>query len=375
MRHDAPAGCHRRHKLAVWLGLIVLGLVLAGALLLFLTRPGQPVYQGRTLLDWAAQLKSPDSRDRAAAAVAIRSIGPAGLPTLRRALRHGDSLLGRAVEAAEAKLPPKVWRLLYARLRPYARVAERETAARAIAVLGPAGRDALPELAQALQDRKPQVVSATIEALVAIGPESTAVLAARLGTPPTPLRPLQELLQTETQLQILTGLGRIGTANLAIPALTRLLRASTNAFVVQAVANALRQIGPEALPAVLEVMASPDAAARAQARIALGVMVNADLDLLIALTQAFDRQPTVARLEILGVLQQVTVYPRRATLALVMALEDPEPAIRQAAAQWLLETKQPEALERLLTNRPALKQRVHAVFATPADSPEPTPLP
>jgi HEAT repeat protein len=97
---------------------------------------------------WTAQLESGDATERAAAARALSDMGPAARPAV--------PALARAV----ADPDPEVRRL----------------AAYALRQIGPDARDAAPDLEKALADSVPAVKRAAAYALLAVSPDSAAPL-------------------------------------------------------------------------------------------------------------------------------------------------------------------------------------------------------
>ena len=175
-----------------------------------------PVYRGRPLSFYKAQLNQPES---------IRAIGyfgpeaASGVPQLIAALAHSS---------------PEI----------------RSAAAASLAQIGPAAASAVPALAKALSDPSPHVRDLAAIALRAIGPKAAPAvpeLTQALNDPVNYVRaPAAE------------ALGAIGpAARSAVPTLAaRLVLANEEGFVATSIAYALGDIGPaaqQALPALRQV--------------------------------------------------------------------------------------------------------------------------
>ncbi len=150
---------------------------------------------------------------------------------------------------------------------------QREGAAQAIAALGEA---ALPPLHDALQSDDAERRWWAARALAAIGGEQAITwLIEALADPDPDVRACAAM-----------GLGALGAPQ-AIRPLTRLL-ADESAYVGRIAGNALIHIGPPAVPALIQALHSPSAAARAGAARALIPLADHAHDAIPALFAALD---------------------------------------------------------------------------------------
>ena len=151
------------------------GLVVAGAAIVFLF-PGQPVYHGRRLSAWVADLHPRVSEARQQKAeLALRAIGTNALPYLLSLLEHREPRLilefrGLSQKTKTLLRMDPVYEL------PWVAETERDIQLNAaFAALGPCTRAALPALTNLLL--RPQSAAVSAFALSRIGPEAFAPLA------------------------------------------------------------------------------------------------------------------------------------------------------------------------------------------------------
>jgi hypothetical protein len=257
----------------------------------FTGRVEQPIARGRPLLDWAVDLGNPVEETRTNANAAVLEIGPRGIPALLWALDRGDSLVGRAVEGAENRLPARLWRFLFSIFRPHEARQERAAAARALRVLGPAAEPAIPGLTAALSDRQPEVVVEVIGTLAGLGGSGATALAQALPG-----------VSEATRLRIFVALGKMGE---------------------------------DSIPPLLDLLGSRDASGRLRARNALMTVVQDDARCFIRLQDEFPKQVAVVRLELVQLFGETQVSLRRSAVAVARALSDPDSDVRQYAANWI----------------------------------------
>lgn len=140
----------------------------------------------------------------------------------------------------------------------------REHAAEALARVGPAAKGAIPALVTLLQDTKSDdgVRGAAARALAAVGPDAADAVPALVATAQSARQAVVE--------PVFDALAEIGKP--AVPALVDVLRGG-HSYLRQQAAQALGQIGPEALPAVpilTEALKDQDRALSLRAAEALG---------------------------------------------------------------------------------------------------------
>jgi hypothetical protein len=142
-------------------------IVVAGIATVIL-RPGEPVYQGKPLSHWLEELGvSWPGPGGEKATEAIQAIGTNALPYLLRSLKASDSEgWVRLVELSRRQNLIKF---------PFRLADEkRDNAKRAFMVLGPTAESAIPDLAVMLKDLETTEIAAT--AFFAVGPKSIPVL-------------------------------------------------------------------------------------------------------------------------------------------------------------------------------------------------------
>jgi len=321
-------------------------------------RETQPVYQGRPLLTWVKDLKSPNPQEQERAKAAVRSLGTNALPTLARVVARDDSVLRGPLLAGQKTLPRVLWWPLYRLVRPHEAEYERQLAIEALELLGPQAEPALPVLTAALDDPQLRVSLAATHALgfigkaavpalvkaIRTGPEERRLVAfsalAQLGPEaaeavPTLLETLAEQDPNGRSLG-LTALASIGAP--AIPPLLRLFDGAEAARHGQALA-ALARIGSESHEGMLALIAARrDASAEARAGVveAIGLAIPAGKRSVLALSEALADSAPPVRLRAaraLGALAGRTRFATNALPALQLRLQDGDEAVRQAAAQ------------------------------------------
>jgi hypothetical protein len=132
----------------------------------------EPVYEGKHLSKWLADLAMEASPSQDEPACAVRAIGTNSLPWMMAMVRSTDPAWKRAVLAFNAKQ-----RFIRIAVRP-ANVA-RFDAVQGYRVLGSAAKGSVPELIHLLEtEPSPQVRSSIAQALGAIGPAARAAIPA-----------------------------------------------------------------------------------------------------------------------------------------------------------------------------------------------------
>lgn len=274
---------------------------------------------GRSVRAWAFAYLGPDARRREEAAQVLRSADDRAVRDLVRMVRTPDPPLTPLLRFAQGRFPEPVVRFLRLRIRPADASAARIAGAHALGLLGPRADRAVPYLAELL----------------------------RRGDPPE-------------RWAAATALGRIAT-----PAAVRVcsdLLASTNLSLHHPAIYALGEMGgaaAEAAPLLIQALGHPEGAVRASAADALGrVSHEPSRALLVAVRTG----PSTARREAMQALERNPPSPRTGVPVLLELLTDPDPVIRDQAAQTLkrIAGKQPrvqEALERLQEEGPAVDRR------------------
>jgi hypothetical protein len=165
-----------------WSLALVLLLGVSIAAVLFVA-PREPTHKGRPLSDWVHDLSNDKHEVRAAAAEAIRAIGPGAVPYLTNSLAQRDAITLRIYR--KNLLPKPVMKWARDRFKWHAPVMESRNAAIALSSMGSNATDAIPPLIDALNDPSPLVAQSAAIALGNIGPNAIPALRSRLtnGTP------------------------------------------------------------------------------------------------------------------------------------------------------------------------------------------------
>jgi HEAT repeat protein len=167
----------RRNK---WLLAAAMAFV-AIAVALFIFTPREPRHDGRPIGDWVQDLEDP--RKRPAAEQAIRAMGPRAVPYLTHSLEQRNSASLRLYRSS--LLAQKWLRGLRAKVKWHQPVMHSRNAATALAMLGPEASAAIPNLVAALNDSSPLVAQEASVALGKIGSEAAPLLIERLRFAPT----------------------------------------------------------------------------------------------------------------------------------------------------------------------------------------------
>jgi hypothetical protein len=250
----------RRTLILTGLGLVLL----LGFALSWLRPPAAPRHQGKSVEAWAAQLyDSQITRGTNEAVVAFQTMGAAAVPELRRLLQRREPWTDQWLLKYQRRLPLKARNYLFQKLQPGRTLAYRLGAMRALAVLGPDARAALPDLLRAMEDSDARIRWVAAQIVPQFGPEAVAALI-----------PLTTHTNVLTRHAAVYALGEARTN--AVPALPHLLRATTDAdeSVRQSALYSLSRLGPTAFPPTLAHSATnADPAMRAAAARALLVIL------------------------------------------------------------------------------------------------------
>ncbi len=272
-------------------------------------------YQGRSLSQWQADLADLDSKVRREAVKAIAHFGSQAVPTLTKTLKDPS------------------WEV-------------RTTTVDALRNMGPAARDAAPDLVKALSSRSddPSYLWLwTVSALAAIGPAAMPALIeglsdfrsdvrngvikamVEIGIPPREaIQPLIEALEDSNRIvraNAAFALGKIGPpAKQAIPTLTKLLT-DPDADVRAAASKAVGAIDPKATVAIEPLVRglSGDWLERKNAIESLSKMGKAAVP---AVTEALRDRDVKVRLSAAFVLGEIGSEAKDAVPALIIRLKD-----------------------------------------------------
>jgi hypothetical protein len=209
---------------------------------------------------WLKQLRRANEKDRQEAAITLEeNIGPSGeaaVPVLIEALKERDVVLSSRAASALGKIGPAaraVAPALIATLQDKDRdFITRANAARALGQIRADVKTVVPVLLEALADKDRDVRTRAAEGLGHIGP------AAREAIPA--LRQALQKARGDLFLAptIVSALGRMGEP--AVPALIDALQ-SNQEFVRETAAKALGEIGPQArgaVPSLIEMLKKDD---------------------------------------------------------------------------------------------------------------------
>ena len=162
------------------------GLALAGLAIHFLF-PGEPVYHGKRLSSWVADLhpRMGEARQQEAE-LALRAIGTNAVPYLLELLQHREPPLLSGLR--EFSQRTKTFLRMDSQLElPWVAVVERDLQlSAAFAALGPSARPAFPALTRLLL--RPETTSVSASALARIGPDAFGPLSRALESPHAEVR-------------------------------------------------------------------------------------------------------------------------------------------------------------------------------------------
>ncbi len=339
-----------------WLAVTAVVFFLLGALM-FLPRDRQPQYQGRPLMAWAADLNLADPVRHAAAEQAVRAIGTNGLPALVGFLDRRDPWLGPTVLRAENKLPRRLYRFFYARVKPQQAALDRRDAARALGVLGPQAVPVAGALGRALADPQMMVSVAAADALAAIGSPAVPVLLSALPSAANPAK-----------RSILPALGRLKPdPAAAAPVLQHILNSTENNDVFMLAARTMQNVGADAVTPLLDLLASDQPATRVRAGQGLAAVAGDHFSAFLAILSAFPGLSVTARREAISVVEQLPAYKRRSAPVMARALLDEDAEVQNAAAAWLRANYSADDLDKLLLNEgDTVREQARAIYAVSA---------
>jgi hypothetical protein len=157
------------------------GLALAG-LTVYSLRPGEPVYHGKRLNAWVADLhpRMGEAKQQEAE-LALRAIGTNAVPYLIELLEHREPRLLRELRGFSQRTKALL-RIDPVLDLPWVAAVERDMQlSAAFAALGPSARPAFPALTNLLL--RPETASVSASALARIGPEAFETLSRALEHP------------------------------------------------------------------------------------------------------------------------------------------------------------------------------------------------
>ncbi len=203
-------------------------------------------YQSKHIRDWAAQLNATyEPRGTNAAAVAFRAMGADAVPTLRSLLHAQDPVSEKVLLKLVRFLPVRLRVYLIRKFQPGRAMEYRLGAVRALGVIGPDARPALPDLLGILSEPDGRIRWTTAQTLSLLGPEAITSLLA---------------LTTNTDWNMrhvaVYALGEAHTN--AMPAVPALIRCSfdTNENIRASALYSLGRVGFAGLPQALAIAAT-----------------------------------------------------------------------------------------------------------------------
>ncbi len=335
----------RRNRFLLAVGLI---LVLTAAISLTPAWRGQqPVYDGRPLMDWAADLTADDPQRATAAREAVLSLGPSAVPTLIRAIRRPDPVLAWPLLEASARWAPAMYGTLIRWLGIDSIRGARRHALVALAILGPAAEPAVPALTRMIRGppstRRAGEWMQAAYALGRIGPAAAQPLAAVFSEAPVSLHS-----------DLLNALADLGPQAVnAIPTvLSSFERKPDSPWA--ALAQFLRSAGGDtALAHLYPLLVDEDVLLRMRIGEVLSQIAQNSLDARNTFIEASTTEPGPVRFELLRLLGRLERLHTAVAHRMLRALEDSDQAMRDEGARWLSRRLSPANLDRLLALEPA----------------------
>ena len=355
----------RRNRFLLALGLI---LALTAAIsMMSAWRGQQPVYRGRPLMEWAADLAASEPERAKAAQEAVLSLGPRAVPTLIRAIRRPDPILAWTLLDASARWAPAAHGTLIRCLGIDSIRSARRHALVALAVLGPEAEPAVPALTRVIRrppsNRNMGEWMQAAHALGRIGPSSAGPLAAVFSEAPVSLR--------THLLNALTDLGPHAVDAIPI-VLSSFEREPDSPWA--ALAGFLRAAGGDrALSHLYPFLTDEDVLLRTRVGEVLAQIAETNLETRNSLIAASTSEPGPVRIELLRLLGRLERLHTAVANRMLRALEDPDRAMRDEGARWLSRRLSPANLERLLALEPAdvqarARERLGAGSGSDADA-------
>ncbi len=340
----------------------------------------EPVHQGKTVNEWTQDLKITPLGQTNAALDALLEIGPQSIPALRKILNAQDGPMQKGYTKLWDELPENLRSKLEA---PVPQNLRHAYAAWALGEIGPAAKDAVPDLLRALaspdpvvrtdivkslrkiDQRTPEVISALIKSAQDPNPDikEAAVWTLRWMAPESaPAAPVfQKLLADPVQARLAaSGLGALGpAASNAIPDLILLMNTGTNlpATALNKPAGPPGFYVPPNLPAMNSSMAAQS----------LGNVGIASAEVLAALRAAAGTD-SVVKTNALASLEKLTL---KGVPPLVDKILKTDPADETTLMPLLVELDaNGRARHYLMTNAPLVRHLV-PLLAKRLEAPEP----
>jgi HEAT repeat protein len=307
-----------------WFIGISLALALLAAIGIVQFRKPKPVFvEGKSVLSWALELDGP--LPTAPAEHFFSHASEDIVPCLVQALKTKDPFLRKPVNALAPHLSDGTSRRLIRFFNPDEAHRLRSGAARALELMGPKAKTALPALGQALWDEDANISMRASFALASIGGETVPQLIRGLEAP-----------NLYTRLYAIHGLSRIGAdAHQAIPALISVLDDKSLQIAEQA-SHALSRIGPASVPKLIPVLKHPRATVRALAAGALAEMGPPAREACPQLIEALrGERDAMVRKRVIEALGKVRPSADTVVSALSHALKDEDSGVRAKAAEGL----------------------------------------
>lgn len=331
----------------------------------------QKTYDGLTLPEWRARIKSLDLKDPASAAavpglIAIVKDRTAVWFSRRQAAEtlgrlgplapEGVAVILDAMEEpSRDETPPRLWGLkALALYGPTARSAaprlltivrdtnrpllERQSALEAVAQIGPVHPEVLPTVIALLQssqgkraDRSPDAEALrelAVETFTLLGPRGAPAIPAlvRLANDPSDV----------LRMKVAQALGAMGgRGEIAIPTLVERLLFDASPLVRDAAAEALAGIGVEAVPTLVQLLDDEDAEVRKRCVKALGTIGRGARPAGPALASHLEDESAEVRMAAAEAIWQVSRDSSLAAPAAARALADEDRTIRLRAFRLL----------------------------------------
>ena len=306
------------------IGLAVLGVCLLAGVVVVRRGMRDPLYQGKTIKTWALQIIASDAETHARSVALFRTMGTNAVPGLIRLLESRDPMWCKALWRATMNLSPK----LRVRLLRHTRGAEQEldhqAAARALQLIGPDAKAAVPALARVLHGQERVARWDAAYALASIGKDAVPALVAALNDQ-----------DPEARTAAITALLHIGPgAEAAIPALFARLQDDNPGVRLQA-SEALSAIGPAAGQVLIHAIERERGIVQQRAAKVLMSMMFARRAAEPALLKMASDEDPLSRAQAIETLAGLHLSDARVKATITAALNDPAPEVRTAATQAL----------------------------------------
>jgi len=288
----------------------------------------QTYYQGKSVQDWALELYSAyELRGTNAPAVTFRHLGSNAVADLRSlAVARPSVTESLLLRYGSKKIPRRLRSYLFQKVHPGQSTEIRIGALRALAIIGPPARPALPEMLASVIDPDPRIRWVAAQSLPALGPEAVSALL-----------PLTTHRDPNLRHVAVYALGEAGTN--AEPATGRLIECTldTNQTVRASSYYSLSRIGPAGLPTAVALSVTNsnstmrDAAFRALLVLAPAGQINQGRLMNDTNSAAIRRSALISLIR--G--RQTNEYSRA---LFTSALDDENPEVRETAQlglHWL----------------------------------------